>query len=505
MSPLCRFALVLTSCVEPLLAVAADGPQKTNILFITADDLNYDSPGAFGGKIPGLTPNIDRLAAEGKRFMRTHVAVAVCQPSRQAMMTGCFPQTNGATGFYPVKPGVATLQEQLKAAGYHLGILGKVRHLQPADKFPWDYQRDMPVLGAGRDPALYGRTAREFLEQAKASGKPFFLMANSEDPHRPFAGSVGEAEQLARRAGNILRGGTDEDVSKSPNAPALEMKYPAPGRNIRPDESPVPGFIPDLPDVRTELAQYYSSVYRCDQTIGEVLRALEDSGLADSTLVVFLSDNGISMPFAKSNCYLASTLAPSIVRWPGRVAGNTMDSENFISGTDFMPTLLEAAGLPLPAGMDGRSFLPLLTGGTQDGRDHVFTCYYENSLKKEYPMRCLQTARFGYIFNGWADGQTSYRVEPMMGLTFKAMKVAAEKDPAIARRVELLLHRVPEEFFDLQDDPHGLRNLIDDPRYQQEIRHYRAELLGWMQRTKDPLASTFATRISSDAAATTAR
>ena len=81
----------------------------------------------------------------------------------------------------------------------------------------------------------------------------------------------------------------------------------------------MPGFLPDLPNVRKEMAQYYSSAHRCDETVGEVLRALKESGLEDSTLVMFLSDNGISMPFGKSNCYLTSTRTPWLVRWPGKV------------------------------------------------------------------------------------------------------------------------------------------------------------------------------------------
>src|ERR1035437_2325062 len=160
-----------------------------NILLLTADDMNFDSPNVVRGVAPEGTPNIDRLAREGYRFVNSHVTVAVCQPSRECLMTGRYPHRSGAIGFVPVKQDCPTLEESLHAAGYDLGILGKVSHLKPAEKFPWDYKHDADDLAMGRDSALYYKFAVEFLAKAKADHRPFFLMANSHDPHRPFAGS----------------------------------------------------------------------------------------------------------------------------------------------------------------------------------------------------------------------------------------------------------------------------------------------------------------------------
>ena len=485
---------LLTAAILPLAALAAPQPvpSRLNFLFITADDMNGDTPGAFGGKILDITPNLDRLASQGMRFKQAHVTVAVCQPSRECLMTGRYPHRNGATGFYPVRADVPTLQEQLKAAGYHLGILGKVSHLRPAEKFPWDFQHDANELGQGRDPARYYAFTKEFFRQARAAGKPFFLMANSHDPHRPWAGS----EQENDRAQNPRKKKRAANAADDDSEGVGTGRYPAPNRTYQPNEISVPGFLPDLTDVRKEMAQYYSSAHRCDQTIGEVLRALQEAGLEETTLVMFVSDNGISMPFAKSNCYLTSTHTPWIVRWPGQSKPGTVDDRHFISGIDFMPTILDAAGLTPPAGMDGRSFLPLLTGGTQDGRERVFTCYNETSGRRPFPMRCLQTRRFGYIFNGWSDGKTTYRAESMNGLTFKAMQSAAGAQPPVAARVEMLLHRVPEEFYDFASDPSALHNLIAVPKWQAEIQRSRAEMLAWMEQTQDPLLDTFRRKLS---------
>ena len=452
-------SVLLFLALLPVASVVAAPTARPNVLFITADDMNHDTPGFTGGPVSGVTPHLDQLAAEGMWFARAHVTVAVCQPSRECLMTGRYPHHNGATGFYPVREDVPTLAELLKSAGYYIGILGKEIHLQPAAKFPWDFVRTEGELARGRDPAKYHQFTKEFIQQAKDSGKPFFLMANSHDPHRPFAGSENEGK----------------------------LPYPQPDRIFTPEEIVVPSFLPDLPEVRKELAQYYSSARRCDQSLGEVLHALKDSGLEESTLVMFVSDNGIAMPFAKSNCYFTSTRTPWLVRWPGKVKPGRVDREDFISGIDFMPTVLEAAGLPLPAGMDGRSLMPLLAGETQSGRDHVFTCYNEAYGNKAYPMRCMQDKRFGYIFNAWADGKVRYNTEAMSGLTFKAMQNESARSSDVAARVEVLVHRTPEELYDYSIDPGALHNLIDDPAHRTRVEEMRQAMLKWMDQTQDPL------------------
>ena len=156
------------------------------------------------------------------------------------------------------------------------------------------------------------------------------------------------------------------------------------------------------------MAQYYSSAHRCDETVGEVLRALKESGLEDSTLVMFLSDNGISMPFAKSNCYLTSTRTPWLVRWPGKVKPGVVDTEHFISGIDFMPTILEAAGLPAPAGMDGRSFLPLLTG-RRPSRARPGLHLLQRHLRAQSIIRCA-ACRPSSSATSTTPGRTAPRV-----------------------------------------------------------------------------------------------
>jgi len=443
--------LLVASLSFGLAAAAPKGPP--NVLLITADDLNYDSVGAYGCEVPGITPHIDRLAREGMLFRHAHVNIAVCQPSRQSIMTGRYPHRNGAEGFDPIDEDVPTLQERLRAAGYLNGILGKEIHLKPKHKYCWDYyitESDLASgAGIGRSPQRYHEHTKAFIALAKDQKKPFFLMANIHDPHRPFAGS----EQEKRSWGHDL--------------PKLT-------RRIGEEEITVPMFLPDLTDTRRE--------------------ALEESGLAKDTLVMFLSDNGMAVPFAKANCYLNSTKTPWLVKWPGRVKPGSVDSEHLISGIDYMPTILAALGLDAPEGMDGSSFLPLLRGEKQADREHAFTEFHKTFARRCFPMRAVQGRRFGYLVNFWAGRTPPMRMDSTSGLSFKAMQEAGESDPQIASRVTLFEHRVLEEFYDFENDPDGLKNLIDDPRHRDEIKRMRSLLEERMKRTGDPALQAFRDR-----------
>ena len=440
--------------------------RKLNILLFTADDLHCNSVGCFGGKVPGLTPNLDAFAAEGLRFENAHVNVAICQPSRGVLATGRYGHNSGIMGFMHTQRDIPTIMQTLRNSGYLTGVLGKVGHSTPHADYKWDFVHDQQELGNGRDPELYYGYCKEFLTRCRGEGKPFYLMVNSHDPHRPY---------------------------HIPGKPIEGAKEPS--KTYKPNEVEVPGFVPDLPGVREELSYYLNSVRRLDDTFGKAMQALRESGLDDNTLVMFLSDNGIAIPFAKCNAYLASTRTPWIVRWPGIVQRGTVDAEHFISGIDFFPTVLEAADLPIPKGLDGFSFLPLLKGGRQSGRDRVFSQIDMKAGGDAVPMRCVQNKRFGYIFNPWADGKFWYR-NNNEGLTMKAMVEAAKGDPQIAERVNMFRHRAIEEFYDLGKDPDCLNNLVDNSEYKDDLRKMQNELHEWMKETRDPLLTAFENRTS---------
>ncbi len=462
---------------------AADAADRPNVLFVTFDDMNFDSVGISGSRVPDATPNVDKLAEQGLRFEHAHVTIAICQPSRAVWMTGRYPHTSGASGFNEIDPGVPTLPETLRANGYYTGILGKTDHVIPSRSQAFDYRRGSEELADGRSAGLYGDFIAEFFEKVGAASKPFFLVVNADDPHRPFDTLESDSERIARSA-NAKPARTWKGRQKP--AP-----YPTPSRIYTIQEVVVPGFLPNLGAIRHEIAQYYSSVRRADDVLGVALKALADAGHEDDTIVMLMSDNGMAFPFAKTNVWRHSTHTPWIVRWPGTVEPGSHDTQHMVAAVDFAPTILEALGVEPMAGMNGRSLLPLLEGKTQEDLDHVFTQIDVVANGRPYPMRSVLTTRYGYIWNGWSDGATRFQNESQAGWTMGAMLRAAKKDAKIAARVQHFRYRVPQELYDYQKDPDARKNLISDPAMKDELEALQSRLLQHMQQTQDPQLSAY--------------
>ena len=454
--------IILSFVAMALLVASSDADESVNILLFTADDLHAESLGVYGGRPSDVTPNLDAFAAEGLLFNRAHVNTAICAPCRAIIATGRYGHRSGAMGFMPAKLGVPDLVTTFKAAGYHTGVLGKVGHSTPREDIKWDYAFDQKDLGDGRSPKLYYERSMTFLKQAKEAGKPFYFMVNSHDPHRPYC----YPDKLRKGA---------------------EM----PSKVYQSRDVTVPGFLPDLPGLREEFAAYLNSTRRLDDTFGRVMEALEETGFADNTLALFITDNGLAMPFAKCNAWYHATRTPLLVRWPGVVKPGTLDDEHFVSVVDFFPTFMEATGVETPAGLDGQSFIPLLKGKKQQkGRESVFTTIDSKAGGDYVPMRALQNGKYGYIYNPFANDEFWYR-NNNEGLAMKAMNEAAEKDEVIRARVDLFRYRLPEEFYDLEKDPDCLHNLIDNPEYKEFIAEMQAQLVAEMERTDDPMLEAY--------------
>lgn len=458
--------LIFSGLSLPLPISASDRP---NILLITADDLNWDSVGCFGNPLKGVTPNIDKLASEGVRFEHAYVTIAICQPCRASIMTGRYPHRSGALGFDKINAGVPTLPEKLRESGYYTAAIGKAVHTIPSrHKTAFDETFDMHELGYGRSPKRYHETASQAIAKAKVDGKPFFLNVNMHDPHRPFA----NAPQEQRK-----------------KKPELWEGVPLVKNPYKPDEVPLPGFVPDLPSVRLEMAEYYTSVRRCDSIIGVVLSVLEESQQVDNTIVIFLSDHGIAIPFAKTNCWMHSNRTPLIVRWPGKVPRGKTIGKKMVNAIDIAPTILDIVGLSNLDGADGQSFRGLIDPNVDAngvGRDSVFVHLNYPFSRQSFAMRGVITQGGGYIWNGWANDKKKFSNESMSGRTFAAMAKAAKHDPAIAERVRHYVYRCPEELYDYRTDPDALKNQIDSPEAQLALSEGRAELRKHMEQTDDP-------------------
>ena len=228
--------------------------------------------------------------------------------------------------------------------------------------------------------------------------------------------------------------------------------------------------------------------------MGEILKALNASGQVDNTVVMFLSDHGMPLPFAKTQLYHHSTHTPWMVRWPGVTRAGAVDDKHMISAVDMLPTLLDIVGVRHPVRLDGRSFLQLIRGEAQTGRDRVFKEYNENADASRDPMRAVQTKRHLYIFNPWSNGERVFATATTGTVTYRRMAALAKSDEHLAKRLDLYYHRVPEELYDVTNDPDCLQNLIADAQYQAALVALRSDLEAWMQRTDDPMLAVFQKR-----------
>jgi N-sulfoglucosamine sulfohydrolase len=456
-----------TAVDRPQGPLSADRPQgllsadRPSVLVITVDDMSCDSVGVFGSKLVGTTPHIDRLASEGLRFTHAHVQVGNCMPSRNVMFSGRYPHNNRVEGFYMVRePGYPVLVDLLHDAGYHTGIRHKVTHSTPYSRYPaWDELLETP--SDVKNAESYYTATKNGIAAAERAGKPFYLNINVADPHKPFF---------------------NEGKRPDPNQPS---------RAFTAEEVPIPGFLFDDPQVREELAQYYSSVRRADDAVGATLRALKESGREESTVVVFLSDHGMPLPFAKTQLYYHSTHTPLIVRWPGVTKPGAVDERHLVSAVDLLPTLLDVLNLEHPQGIDGRSFAPLLKGETQSGREMIVTEYNENAGGFRHPMRAIVTREFGYIFNPWSNGSREMATATKGTITYRRMKALAPGDAEMAARLDLFEHRVPEELYRYASDPDARKNLIGDESFKPDYERLTKALEAWMEKTGDPMLEVF--------------
>ncbi|MEQ8667802.1 MAG: sulfatase [Pirellulales bacterium] len=461
----CIALLLLAQCACTRILSAA---EKPNLLIITVDDMNADSLGSYGCPLEGTSPSIDSFAKEAIRFKHAHVQVGNCMPGRNIMWSGMFSHANGVEGFvqnqgadYPV------LCDLAKDAGYFTGIRGKVSHSTPYTPYAWDAVLDSSPQGKPwhlKDAQSYGTSTRQGIALAKAAGKPFCLLINISDPHKPF---YAQAKQ----------GQTFDDSH-------------VPSRVFSASEVPVPGFLPEDPVIRQELAHYYSSVRRADDCFAEVMKALEDSRQADNTLVMFLSDHGMPLPFAKTQLYHHSTRTPLMIRWPGVTEPGSTDENHMVSAIDFLPTLLDVIGHqhPQPERLHGRSFAPLLRGETQDDRDFVILQYNENAGRNRHPMRGIQTREYLYLYNPWSNGKRKFATATTGTMTYRQMVKRATSEPEVAARLELFDHRVLEELYDVEHDPDCLVNRMDDSELHTTVQELRGQLAQALTEMGDPVA-----------------
>ncbi len=454
------------------LSATGRSDDRLNIVLIIADDMNWDDSGAYGH--PAIrTPNIDQLAEAGLLFQHAYLTTNSCSPSRASMITGKYPHNTGAEQLHwPIPAGSQTFVGQLKSLGYYTAAAGKW-HMGDAirDHFDKIYEAStagfvLPSGKAGEPPKMIAEqpSGCEDWERAldeRDSAKPFFMWLASLDPHREYtAGALDPPHRL-------------EDVI-------------------------VPPHLPDTPAVREDLRLYYDEIGRLDQYVGKVMAKLDEQGVADNTLVLFISDNGRPFPRDKSTLYDGGIRTPWIVRWPGEVAAG-VKTNALVSAVDIAPTFLELAGVDatpnatalkadIQDSFEGQSFVHVLRDPTQTHRELAFAEDHWHDYEDH--ARSVADQQFKLIRNDYIDLLPTPSADAGRGLTWQDMlQLQSAGKLTAAQQSCFIAPRPTWELYDLQRDPGELKNLIDDPAYTSIREQMQHALAKWTEETNDYIPS----------------
>jgi choline-sulfatase len=471
-------ALTIVFHAAPLLAAN----ERLNVLIIVSDDHRNDAYGAFGGQV-ARTPQLDHLAADGVRFERAYCNSPMCTPSRQSFLTGRYPHALGVTMLrhrladFPH----VTLAQRLHEAGYRTGAFGKM-HFNSNERHGFEVHRTPHEFWAthARRPAdrpLPKGVAimppwRPFKDPARIWLNGIYRPVGRYDDEMP-------ATWYVRHAVEFMRAHKDEPffVQVGFHQPHSPFQFPVEFRNrIDPEQLTPPLIGPeDVPQIPKEFleltygekqrirASYYTAVEYLDTKVGELLKALDDLGLADRTLVVYLGDHGYHLGehgrFEKHCFYERVVRAPLVMRLP-RAIPAAQASQALVEFVDIVPTVLDylnvpaEADAPAPAGLHGHSLRPLIEGKVAAVRDAVFSEYQPTN------EAMVRTDRWKLIYRS-AHGVTNWMgYEPVL-------------PPTQGRVVRL---------YDLEKDPEEFRNLAADPRYTKTVRDLLGRLADWYRR-----------------------
>ena len=437
-------------------ALPASAAPPRNVVLLIADDLGMQV-GCYGDKA-AKTPNIDKFAASGTRFTHGFASVSSCSSSRATLLTGMPTHMCGQYGLAHADHNAHTFKKirglpaLLAPAGYRSAVIAKL-HVQPKEVYPFDEE----IAANGRNVVQVAEKAKDFI--ARTGDTPFFLLVGFVDPHRAGAKGFGN-----------------------------EAKYPpgTPAERFDPKVVTVPNHLPDTADVRAELADYYQSVTRMDHGVGLILKVLEDAKKLDDTLVIFLSDNGIPFPGAKTTLYDAGLHLPLVIRKPGQKSGITCNA--MASWTDIAPTILDWTGVKPPANLPGRSLLPVLEQEKPTGWDEVYGSHQYHEATMYYPMRMVRTRTHKYILN-LAHGLEYPHAQDLWG-SDSWQSIMKRGDTMMGQRsVQAFLNRPKEELYDLTADPAEVKNLnVAFPLagVKEVLAEMREKLATWRKQTNDP-------------------
>jgi arylsulfatase A-like enzyme len=390
--------------------------------------------GCYG--VPNVpSPRLDAFAEEGVRFEHNYATAPYCSPSRGSIISGQYPHVNGLLGLcnlgWEWPPENHTLAKVLGAAGYETILFGLQHETRPEQLDRLGFQDVRAPEGSRRACDVVPLVEAFLGERGAASDKPFYARVGCFEVHRPF----------------------DAYTPEDPAAVSLPQR------------------VADTPDAREDVAMYDGAIREMDTQVGRILDALDAAGLREDTLVVFTTDHGSPMPWAKATLYDAGIHTALLIRWPGRLPEGHVVPE-LISNVDLFTSLLDAAGVDAPPNIQGRSFLPLLTGGHYAPRDYIFA---EKNTTAIDVKRCIRTERFKYIRN--------YHRGPELMLPTDIESSLTRRDMGN----DHLRPRAEVELYDLAADPNETNNLASDPEYADLEAALAARLRRIQEATDDPI------------------
>ncbi len=440
------FRSAIYICAAALLSWASFA-EGSNIVFILADDVNYDAIGCYGGENVA-TPNIDRLAAEGMQFNHAYSAMAMCAPFRAELYTGLYPVRNGvASNHTSARPGTKSVCHYLGDLGYRVGLTGK-KHASPAETFPFE-----SVSGEGaKGQSLDWEGMSRFMENDDG---PFCLFVCSQNAHAAW---------------------TEGDASQ-----------------FDPDEIKLLPTQHDNPKTREVMTHYYAEVTALDAQVGRTLEILKKSGKEDDTLVVFSSEQGWALGFSKWSNWNMGIHTAFVARWPERVAPHSK-TDALIQMADVVPTFIEIAGSELEGyDLDGSSFLSVLEGRKSVHRKFVYGLHNNIPEGEPYPIRSISDGKFHYLWN--LSPESSYHEKHVMAkdsrlIWWVSMEEAAKAGDIEAKKlVQKYTRRPAKELYRVNADKYETNNLADNPEYADVKKQLRLELERWMKSQRDPGAA----------------
>ena len=462
-----------------------------NVVLFVTDDQSPDL-GCYGNTVV-KTPNMDALATDGVRFTNAFCTTASCSASRSVILTGLHNHANGQYGHqhdfhkFSSYHWVKTLPVMMQRSGYRTARIGK-HHNAPEEV----YYFETKIRGNSRSPVQMARNCREFLGQE--SDKPFFLYFATSDPHRG-GGAANELPFQPNRFGNKPNGASYPGIK--------EVIYD-------PKDVIVPPFLPDTPTCRAEIAQYYQSISRIDQGLGELVKVLKQTGKWDDTLFIFTSDHGMAFPGAKTTVYEGGMHVPFIVRNPKQENRGTVNNA-MISFVDITPTILDWAGAldsstnaakneiavrthqrarqlpqPIPYTFHGRSFLPILDEPDPEDWDEVFASHTFHEIQMYYPMRVVRGRRYKLIWNIAHPLPFPFASDLWAAPTWQVQYELGLDANYGVRTVGEYIHRPKFELFDLKKDPHETINVADLAEYADVLEEMKARLKEFQKDCDDP-------------------